>query len=143
MNGERVDVILQAIRRRGGRVTVARRAVVTALLANDDHPTAEDLAAVVQQQHPEVHQSTVYRTLDELRRLGVVTHVHLRHGPSVYHLNEQAHHHLVCDECGAVIEVPMRVLAKLRERIDRDYGFSINSAHFALTGVCADCREDR
>ncbi len=61
-----------------------------------------------------MHESTVYRFLDELERLGVVDHVHLGHGPAVYHLASDAHHHLVCDRCGAVEEVPEALFADLR-----------------------------
>ncbi|MDQ1396056.1 MAG: Fur family transcriptional regulator, ferric uptake regulator [Acidimicrobiaceae bacterium] len=135
--------MLGAIRSDGGRITSARRAVATVLVADRAHLTAEEIAALVQRTQPDVHQATIYRTLDEFERLGLVTHVHLRHGPAVFHLADRPHHHLVCESCDEVVEVPAKELASLRRKLDRDYGFAVDSAHFAITGWCAACREQR
>lgn len=135
----RVERILALLRTRGGRVTTARRAVVVALLAADVHVTADDVAATVQAQHPDVHLSTVYRTLDALERLGVVDHVHLGHGRAVYHLADDDHHHLVCEECGAVIEVPESLFGDLGDTVRRRYGFALRAKHFAVLGRCRAC----
>ena len=134
-----VERILGRMRAGGGRVTAARRAVVGALVGAGGHVTAEELAAAVQANDPDVHLSTVYRTLDALEQLGVVDHVHLGHGPAVYHLTEEAHHHLACEACGAVIEVPANVFAPVTRRLATDYGFVIDRHHFAVVGRCAAC----
>ena len=140
MAGSRLDAILDQLRSGGGRITTARRAVVSALLQAHGHVNAEDLAAKVQADHPDVHQSTIYRILDDLERLGVVDHAHLGHGPAVYHLTDQEHHHLVCERCGAVVEVPDQTLAPLSRRLKDEYGFSIRPRHFAMAGLCRSCR---
>ena len=132
--------MLAELRRRGGRVTTARRAVLDALLEHRDHITADELAAAVQQRHPDVHLSTVYRTLEALERIGVVDRVSLGDGGAIYHLVDHVHHHLVCDGCGAVIEIPDEVAGALARQLDRDYGFELSSRHLALAGRCADCR---
>lgn len=140
MDEARLEAILSLIRARGGRVTTARRAIVAELLdVAGAHVTAEELAARVHARVPEVHESTVYRTLHTLADLGVVVHVHLGHGPAVYHLADDAHHHLVCEACGAVTEIPDAILRSLARRVDRDYGFALDTGHFALTGRCASC----
>ena len=99
------EAILDRLRASGGRITSARRALVNALFEHGGHPTAENLAAVVQARHPDVAQSTIYRILDDLEQLGEVQHTHLGHGPAVYHLAETAHPHLVCEDCGLVQEL--------------------------------------
>ena len=139
MASGRIDQILALLRERGGRVTSPRRAILTALLESDAHVTADDLAAAVQRRHPDVHRSTIYRCLDTLAELGVVDHVHLGHGPAVYHLTDEPHHHLVCDECGSVTGVPVEIFSTAGRRIERDFGFRLGGTHFALTGVCAAC----
>ena len=141
MGDERLERILALLRAEGGRVTSARRALVEALLAADAHVTADDLAARVQAAHPEVHRSTVYRTLDALERLGVVVHSHLGHGGGVYHLADERHQHLVCEQCGAVVEMPDDVLEPLARTVRRRYGFTIEPGHFALVGRCAACSD--
>jgi Fur family transcriptional regulator, ferric uptake regulator len=136
-----VDEVLGLIRRRGGRVTATRRAVVAALLGGrGEHLTAEDVVARVQRSQPEVHLSTVYRTLDALQDLGVATHVHLGHGPSTYHLAVESHHHAVCDGCGEVTELPADLFDGVARQVERDTGFRIDPAHFALPGRCRSCQ---
>ena len=135
----RAESVLARLRAAGGRVTGPRQAVVTALVEADGHVTADDLAAAVQAAHPEVHLSTVYRTLDALERLGVVDHVHLGHGRAVYHLGDERHQHLVCEVCGTVTEVPDAVFSSLARRIRQDYGFRIRPEHFAVLGQCEAC----
>jgi Fe2+ or Zn2+ uptake regulation protein len=134
----REERLLQALRRSGARITTARRALVTALVEADDHVTADDLAATVHAAHPDVHRSTIYRSLDALEHLGVVDHVHLGHGRAVYHLTDRPHHHLVCEECGRVVEVPDALFEELSTTLLRDYGFAIRPRHFAVLGRCAD-----
>jgi Fe2+ or Zn2+ uptake regulation protein len=113
---------------------------VTALLEADGHVTADDLAEEVQRSHPDVHRSTIYRTLDVLEDLGVVDHVHLGHGRAVYHLLDDPHQHLVCEVCSEVIEAPDELIAPLAERLLADYGFTLRPNHFALLGRCAACQ---
>ena len=123
-----------------GRTTTARVALVDALLEADGHVTADDLAAAVQARHPDVHRSTIYRTLDALERAGVVDHVHLGHGRAVYHLADDPHQHLVCEECGGVVEVPDKLFDDLAATLRRRYGFAIRPNHFAVLGRCRACR---
>ena len=136
---EQAEPILGLLRARGGRVTTCRRVILETFLGIGGHITAETLTARVQTSQPDVHESTVYRFLDELERLGVVDHVHLGHGPAVYHLATDAHHHLVCDKCGTVVEVPESVFNELRTRLQTEFGFTLEPRHFAVTGRCRDC----
>ena len=131
--------MLSLLRARGDRVTASRRAVIEALLAGDHHVTADEIVARVARNHPEVHRATVYRTLDRLEEVGVITHVHLGHGPSTFHLNDRPHHHAVCSVCGAVVEVPLAALDGLADRLRAEHGFELSPQHFALSGRCRTC----
>jgi Fe2+ or Zn2+ uptake regulation protein len=126
----------------GGRVTTSRRAIVEVLLESRDyHLTAEEIVVAVRANLPDVAESTIYRTLTALEQLGVVGHVHLGHGPAIFHLSDQPHRHLVCTRCQAVTEIPPELLGDLREALKSEYGFSVDDEHFALTGLCRACRE--
>lgn len=122
-------------------MTAARRAVIDELLDVGGHVTAEDLTARVQARLPRVDRSTVYRNLAALEDAGVVYHVHLAHGPSVYHLadGDELHAHAVCERCGAVVEVPNTALRDLGAGLLADTGFQLGRQHFALTGLCRRC----
>ncbi|HVL80594.1 MAG TPA: Fur family transcriptional regulator [Actinomycetota bacterium] len=130
------DEILAALAARGYRRTGSRRAIAEAIVAAGSHFTADDLGARL----PRVDRSTVYRTLDTLEEAGIVDHVHLGHGRAVYHLAHEDHHHLVCESCETVIELPLEKLRSLAGAVDREYGFELDRRHFALVGRCGSCR---
>ena len=139
VNDERLARILDALREKGGRVTPARRTIVTALVGAGTHVTADELAATVQARLPDVHLSTIYRTLERLEELGVIEHVHLGHGRAVYHLADERHHHLVCDRCGWVTGVPADLLDDVASTVKQRYGFVLDPSHFSLGGRCREC----
>lgn len=139
VNDDRLASILDTLRAKGGRLTPARRSIVTALLQADTHVTAEELAGAVQAQLPDVHLSTIYRTLERLEDLGVIEHVHLGHGRAVYHLSDERHQHLVCDQCGWVTAVPPGLLDDVAQTVKRRHGFVLDPSHFSLGGLCKDC----
>jgi len=112
---------------------------VASLFGAAGHRTAEELVAEIQAQAPDVSISTVYRNLEELERLGVVVHAHLGHGPATYHLATAAHGHLVCEKCGATIEVEDEFFRELAADAIRRYCFAIDPRHFAVLGICAGC----
>jgi Fur family transcriptional regulator, ferric uptake regulator len=134
-----VEDALELVRRHGGRVTSSRRILLRALFSSGGHRTAEELAAEVQAEAPEIHLSTIYRNLDELERLGVVVHSHFGHGPATYHLATAVHGHFVCEECGRLIEVPQTMFDGLAKQAVSKFGFAIDPHHFAMLGRCADC----
>lgn len=133
------ETILAAVRAAGGRVTVPRRAVLDALLDGDEHPTAHELAEKVQRAHPDVAVSTIYRILEHLEELGVLVHVHLGHGPAVYHFADQNHVHLVCQTCGQTTTLPNRSFRTISTSIRNATGFQADLAHFSITGLCEHC----
>ena len=126
---------LDALRSDGRRITTARRLVIELLARTPDHLTAEDLATRIHTLHPEIHLSTVYRTLDSLAEWGLVEHVRQPRGPSFFHLSTE-HVHVVCEECGRIRDVPSHefdaLIAGLRDR----YAFELHLGHTALSGRC-------
>lgn len=140
MSEARLLALIDALRAKG-RVTTARRALLEALARSDQHRNAEDLADEVRAAFPAVHRATIYRSLDALTEMGLIEHTHLGHGPAVYHLAEGAHHHLVCEGCGIVIEAPSALFEDLSRILKGDYGFEVTSRHFAVMGRCRACVE--
>jgi len=134
-----IDEVLEAMRAAGGRITVQRRLVLDALVATQPHPSADDVTAYVQQSNPDVHQSTVYRTLHALADLGVISHVHLSHGRSVYHFTHDAAPHLVCPSCSAVTHLDADAFATVRSLVAESTGFDLEHGHFAWTARCPVC----
>jgi Fur family ferric uptake transcriptional regulator len=138
-----VDGVIAFLRSRGSRVTSSRRILLEILFAADGHRSAEELAEAVQARAPDVHLSTIYRNLEELEHLGVVSHSHLGHGPSSYLLASHAHAHFVCAECGTMIEAPAEMFRGLARSARSRLGFTIDPKHFAILGQCAECAQRR
>ncbi len=134
-----IEDALELVRQNGGRITSSRRFLLRALFDTEGHHTAEELAAAVQAQAPDVHLSTIYRNLDELEKLGVIVHAHLGHGPATYHLAASSHGHFVCEECGTMIEAPDALFGGLAREAKKQFGFEIDPHHFAMLGRCVDC----
>jgi Fe2+ or Zn2+ uptake regulation protein len=131
--------VIAFLRSRGSRVTSTRRILLEVLFAADGHMSAEALAEAVQVRAPDVHLSTIYRNLEELEHLGVISHSHLGHGPSSYLLASHAHAHFICGDCGKMIEAPEEMFRGLARSALDDLGFAIDPKHFAILGRCADC----
>ena len=120
-------------------MTAPRRAVVLAMVDSPDHHlTAGEILSMVRTANPGFYESTVYRTLDRLVELGVVEHVQLGAGGAVFHLPHQPHHHLVCDGCGTVVEVPAAALHRFVADVRRRHGFELTSS-LSLGGTCTSC----
>jgi Fur family transcriptional regulator, ferric uptake regulator len=130
----------EELRSRGYRVTPQRQLVLEAV-ARLDHATPEAIAASVQQTVKGVNISTIYRTLDLLDGLGLVTHTHLNHGAPTYHLASDAGHvHLVCQGCGKIDEADQEMIVPLTKALDSEHGFETNVSHLTIFGRCAECR---
>lgn len=131
------------LRDHGLRVTQPRLLVLQALLDQPDHPTADDLAILVEPFG--VHRATVYRTLETLVDAHVVSHVHLDNGVTAYHLvgvvdRPDGHLHARCHDCGAVVDLPPDLLDGVAQSIDELVGFELAAGHIALSGRCQRCR---
>jgi Fur family transcriptional regulator, ferric uptake regulator len=115
--------------------------LIGCLVESGGHRTAEELASTVHELAPDVHLSTIYRNLEELERLGVIEHAHLGHGAATYHLAAATHGHLVCSECGAIVEVPASRFGPFVREMQESYGFAVDPRHFAMVGRCANCQK--
>lgn len=129
------------LRAQGFRITPQRQLVLEAV-ERLRHGTPDEILAEVQRTAPAVNLSTVYRTLEVLEDVGLVTHAHIGHGSPTYHaVDEEVHIHLVCDRCGAVDSVPASVAEPLVAALRRERGFATEIAHVAVHGTCAACLE--
>ncbi len=136
-----VDEALDQLRADGERITTARRVVLEQLSAAEgQHLTAEALAELVQSDHPDIHLSTIYRTLDFLTGAGILVDVRIGRGPAAYHFAGDAHHHAVCEVCGQLIELGPEVLAPVTAQLEADHGFSAHPSHIVFRGLCRDCQ---
>ncbi|HEY7226265.1 MAG TPA: Fur family transcriptional regulator [Micromonosporaceae bacterium] len=130
------------LRARGLRLTAQRQLVLEAVYRLG-HATPDQVHAEVSRTASGVNITTVYRTLELLEKLGLVTHAHLSHGAPTYHgVSEEQHVHLVCRACGGVDDVSADVLDTLAQALEKQKAFLVDVGHVALFGVCAECGKD-
>ncbi|MBN2462936.1 MAG: transcriptional repressor [Dehalococcoidia bacterium] len=133
----------QVLRGRGYRLTPQRMMVVEALHGADKHVSAEEIYVQVKAKYPYANISTVYRTLDLLKELGLVTEIALGDGCVRFHPAEKGHHHhLVCQKCGKMIDLPESALAQLEAALYDMYQFKADLKHMAVFGLCSQCQAD-
>jgi len=126
----------------GYRLTPQRMMVLAAIENSADHISAEEIYAQVIAGYPHVNISTIYRTMDLLKRLGLVTETDLGGGRVRYHPADKGHHHhLVCQQCGTVIDLDESILFPVEKTLRREYGFTPDLRHLAIFGRCSKCRK--
>jgi Fur family ferric uptake transcriptional regulator len=143
MNGKakRTREAIDNLRELGYRLTPQRMLILAALQTSDDHISAEEIYSQVHAQYPHVNISTIYRTLELLKSLGLVTETDLGEERVRYHYADRGHHHhLICENCGAVIEVDESLFLPLKRTLFQDYRFKANIKHLAIFGRCAKCQ---
>lgn len=131
------------LRSQGGRMTIQRRLILETLEDMSTHPSAEDLYTIVSQRDPEIHLSTIYRTLRWLEREGLISSRWFeeerrqeRFDPAV----PVDHHHFLCTRCKRVIEFDFPLVDEIARQFERESGAQIESATVVLYGLCKDCR---
>ena len=132
--------IINRLSEQGYRLTPQRMMVLDAIENSEHHISADEIYAQVIKKYPHLNISTVYRTMELLHRLGLVTETDLGGGRVRYHPADKGHHHhLVCQECGRVIDLDESVMDNLKQVLKRDYNFTPDIRHLALFGICAEC----
>jgi Fur family transcriptional regulator, ferric uptake regulator len=136
-----MDGLTHELRERGYRLTPQRQLVLQAV-TKLRHGTPDEICAEVRRTASGINISTVYRTLELLEELSLVTHTHLGHGAPTYHTaTDDDHLHLVCRDCGQVIEADVAVAASLTSQLKAEHGFETDVQHFAIFGRCAACSD--
>ena len=129
------------LRDHGFRITPQRQLVLEAV-ETLRHGTPEEILVEVQRTASGVNLSTIYRTLEVLEDVGLVTHAHIGHGPPTYHaVDEHVHIHLVCDRCKVVQSVPASVASSFVEQLEAEYGFRTDISHVSVHGLCESCKD--
>jgi Fur family ferric uptake transcriptional regulator len=127
------------LRARGYRLTPQRQLVLEAV-DRLGHATPEELVAEVRKTAGGVNISTVYRTLELLEGLGLVTHAHLGHGAPTYHaVTGEEHVHLVCRSCEHVAELSPAIVEHLVRDLQTERGFVVDIGHVTIFGLCRTC----
>ena len=131
------------LRERGNRVTLQRRAILKIIEEDGRHLSADEIFYLARKQVPRLSLSTVYRTLDLLKELDLVSELRLGDDHHHYEAQSDQHQHLVCLGCGEVIEFQCSHRGGVHEQLAHRYGFEITGSRVELLGYCEACSEAR
>ena len=132
------------------RMTAPRAAILDFLSRSSKHMSAKEIYTSLQKKHPAMGLSTVYRTLNLLARMGIVTRLLLGDGQSRYEFNslekKEHHHHLICTHCGKIInyyeflDEELSLVRKTEKKLAKKYNFLIQDHTIDFLGMCEKCR---
>lgn len=131
---------LERLKESGHRLTPQRVMVLTALASKPGHIGVDEIFREVHASYPYIDLATVYRTLQLLKTLHMVTELDVG-GSARYELVEtdMRHHHMVCMECGTAYNFSPSYLEEFRHRLEQEFGFEPDLEHFAVGGRCITC----
>jgi Fur family ferric uptake transcriptional regulator len=134
--------IIGQLAREGHRVTTPRQAIIKLVAPRQDHFSAQELWDEVRTSHSGIGRATVFRTLDLLAELGVLNRIHTGDGCHRYTVCEtRHHHHLMCVECGTVMELEAAGIESQIRRMAGEAGFELLTHHLELVGRCRACQQ--
>lgn len=138
-------------KRHASRMTAPREAILEFLSRSSKHMSAKEIYTSLQKKYPDIGLSTVYRTLDLLARMGIVTKLLLGDGQNRYEFKSKVinehHHHLICTTCGKIInyseflEEELNLVRKTEEKLAKKYNFAIQDHNIEFLGICEKCRK--
>jgi Fur family ferric uptake transcriptional regulator len=127
--------------KKGYRLTPQRIMVVDALHSVESHISAEEIFGKLKEKYPYAKISTVYRTLELLKELGLAAEIEIGDGIARYHAREHSkHHHLICNKCAKTIELPEADLQPLSASLIKNHKFKADVRHLAIFGLCSKCQ---
>lgn len=139
---EEQEVFLQHIQKKGLKRTSQRDLILDMFLRTEEHLSSEDLYRLVKEVDPSIGQTTVYRTLKLLTEAGLAREVRFGDGRTHYEHNykHQHHDHMICSECGRIIEFFSAELEAIQDAMAAKHRFQVTQHLLRIIGVCAECR---
>jgi len=133
----------EVLRKNGLKNTKQREIILDAIYHSKEHFTPETLHKMLQETHEEkIGIATVYRTLSLLEGEGMVTSLSFGVNGKKYELGEKEHHdHMICDECGKIIEFYDEEIEKLQDKVAKLNDFKTTNHIMQIHGICRECQK--
>ncbi len=137
-----IDQVIECLRQSGHKVTPQRVSIIKTVMESLELLTPSALYEKVRHENPDVGEVTVYRTLNILDELGLVCVVHNGENTHSYIGRPPEHHdHLICSDCGKVVNFTGCNLSGLEKRLCSETNFTIQEHRLDLYGKCARCNK--
>lgn len=140
-----MEILKEKLKATGFKITPQRRAIIEVLIQNEkSHLSSEEIYDKVRVNCPEIGLATVYRTMQLLDEINGISKLNLDDGCIRYEINIEGedahhHHHLICNDCGAIIEVREDLLDAIESQVEEKYGFVVQNHELKFYGKCQVC----
>ena len=138
---DRVREFRRKCHERNERVTMQRTLILETILDLDNHPSAERIYDAVEKRLPGIARTTVYRTLEHLARVGIITKACHPGRTTRFDPRTRIHHHLVCLHCNEITDFEHHALDRLPMPDTSALGFEVDEYRVQIRGTCRKCRE--
>jgi Fe2+ or Zn2+ uptake regulation protein len=137
------EMLIELFRQNGRKITPQRRAILELLAQDEGHPTAEEIYQRMAATMPDVSRATVYNTLHELVALGGLAETYeFSESCLRYDTNTEAHHHLFCTRCHALIDITRNFEGLILEP-EEAAGYQITRNQVIFYGICPNCQKEK
>lgn len=136
---ETIEKLTKKLRNHGMKITPQRLMIFKVLENNTSHPSAENVYKRVKRIYPSVSFTTIYKTLETLRKLGEVREFVIDDDRKHYDPNTNLHHHVVCSSCKRILDVfeDFSPYVKLPDTVKKDY--TVSGFQIFFHGICKEC----
>ncbi len=133
----------QELRKHGYKITPQRRHIINAIVNTHEHLTPTAIYQRVHRKHPSVGLVTIYRTIEILEQLDLICEMHVGGSCRSYLMRRPSehHHHLICSDCGKVVDFTNCDLGELEKRLVKETRFKIEGHLLEFVGKCRECNK--
>lgn len=133
------DEALNLLRETGLKATTQRLAILSVIMEEGEHPTAEEIHERLEDEHPTLSLSTVYDTLARFGELGIVDPLHIGDGVTRYEFHNDPHVNVVCAECRSIVDVDSVDIEPFLDRVQAQTDYDVFDQQVELRGRCEAC----
>lgn len=138
---DKMQKALATLKEEGIRITPQRHAVLEYLLESKAHPTADDIYKALEEKFPNMSVATVYNNLRVLRKVGLIRELTYGDDSSRFDCNMIEHYHIMCEECGKIVDFHYPPLDEVESLAEKVTGFEVSHHRMELYGKCDDCKK--
>ncbi|KKE78711.1 MULTISPECIES: peroxide-responsive transcriptional repressor PerR [Bacillaceae] len=138
---ERLQKAINTLKKSGVRITPQRHAVLEYLLNSMIHPTADEIYKALEGKFPNMSVATVYNNLRVLREVGLVRELTYGDSSSRFDCNTSDHYHIICNECGKIVDFHYPPLDEVEALAEKVTGFDVSHHRLEVYGICDECKK--
>ncbi|WP_373284371.1 peroxide-responsive transcriptional repressor PerR [Virgibacillus oceani] len=131
---------IDTLKESGVRITPQRHAVLEYLLNSMIHPTADEIYKALESKFPNMSVATVYNNLRVLKEIGLVRELTYGDSSSRFDYNTTKHYHIICEECGKIVDFHYPSLDEVESLAEQVTGFEVSHHRMEIYGKCDSCK---